>query len=55
MKEQVDIVSAFSKIDHDNLFMKLITGNNCLVIDKLMVFIITCFEIRRISFSVISQ
>ena len=51
LKELVDIDSVFSKLDHDNLFM---TGNNCLVIVKLAPYITACFEIRRISLSVIS-
>ena len=40
-------------LDHDNLFTKLMTSNSCLVIDK--PFVTACFEIRRISFSVISH
>ena len=55
LKDLVDNDSAFSKLDHYNLFTKLMTSNNCLVVDKLITFITACFEIRRISFSVISQ
>ena len=46
LKELVDIDSAFSKLDHDNLFTELMTSNNCLVIDKLIPFITACFKIR---------
>ena len=55
LKELVDIESAFSKLDHDNLFTELMTSNNCLVIDKRIPFITACFKIRRILFSDISQ
>ena len=55
LKELVDIDSLFSKQDHNNLFMKIMTGTNCLVIDKVNSFITACFEIRRISFNVISE
>ena len=55
LKELVAIDSAFSNLDYDNLFTKRMTNNNCLIVDKLIPFITACFEIRRISFIVISQ
>ena len=55
VEDPVETDSAFSKLDHDNLITKLITSHNCLVIDKLIPFITACFEIRRTSFSIISQ
>ena len=47
-QEIIEIDQTFSQLNDEEIFIKLMTNNNCFILSKLLPFIRASFEMRRI-------